>query len=487
MSDCISNENYDGYVPITVDPGPSMFVFTIFICALLLASLPCLLSITKRFKKHHRAFATRRKEKRKHDTNETTTLDPNAPQNATKHGDDDESSVSSAHSSRTGVSGAASAVLNLILDSGPCGPHPRKNHMLLVQRDQMLEAEERRIRSPLGEEMDSISVSTNGSVLGKLDHDAVSVQDAVDAGPNVFHDSLVKSSDVKARCCSRTYWAIAFDQLLTIAEYDYESKRICKLGTPFIIQGLLGGIAEAVSVALIGRLLGTNALSAYIVVDLVVGVTTQFLKGFQDALVTLCSQSLGVGNKVLTGQYLQMTVIIYTVLYIPIFVFWYYFVVDTILWFGLDQQTADMGQDFAILLLLAFLIHGLDESIHALLDVIGCENYSTVMTVSREIFTTVGVYISASQPNANLQQLGYVYVGVYGIGLVLNVIMVLWNGWFDPFLEGIIGTFALKVSGLFSKLPEKFCSNNLVYLMIRMLKEYGCCVGRLLLCLVATC
>ena len=62
------------------------------------------------------------------------------------------------------------------------------------------------------------------------------------------------------------------------------------------IQSLLVGVAETVRIALIGRLLGTTILSAYIVVDLVVGVTTEFMRGFQDALITLCSQALGGGE-----------------------------------------------------------------------------------------------------------------------------------------------------------------------------------------------
>jgi hypothetical protein len=273
MSDCISNENYDGYVARTVDPGASMLIGTILVCAILLASLPCLLSITKRWKRRRAFFAYKSENRKQGSTDdvkksETSTLDPNALVGTTKPKEDDENSVSSIHSKvsvRTGVSGTASAILNLILDSAPHGgPNPRKNHLLLVQRDQMLETQAQFERSPVGEEMEATSADGNGSVLGKLDHDAVSVQDAVDAS-NALNDTAGKSSERKPHCFSRTYWARTFNKLLIIAEFDYESKRICKLGTPFIIQGLIGGIAEAVSVALIGRLLGTNALSAYIV------------------------------------------------------------------------------------------------------------------------------------------------------------------------------------------------------------------------------
>lgn len=446
MSDC--NENYDGYIAKTVDPGPAMLIGTALFSALLLASLPCLLSITLRFKRR-RGFIGSGNSKEKWELDARDDMKqygikdsaPNVKTGRNHTDDNDDESVISFHSARTGVSGAATTLLNLILDSAPHGgPHPRNNHYLIVQRDQMLETEANHERSPWDDAMESVSVAGGGSVVGKLNHDDVSVKDAVDA---VFNDSDEKCSDIKTPCCSARSIATTFEKLLTIAEFDYESKRIIKLGAPFMIQGLITGIAETVSVAIIGHSFGTTALSSYYVVCLVIGVTTQFLKGVQDALVTLCSHSLGVGNLLLTGQYLQMTLIIYTCLYVPLFVFWYYFVADTIKWFGLDQQTANAGQDFAILLLLSYLLHGLDECVHSLLNVIGCENFSTVMVTLREIFTTVGVYITSRGPNPNLQQLGYVYVGVCGIELVLSVVIVLWNGWFDPYLEGIVGSFAL--------------------------------------------
>jgi hypothetical protein len=75
---------------------------------------------------------------------------------------------------------------------------------------------------------------------------------------------------------------------------------------------------------------------------------------------------------------------------------------------------ATVGQDLSVLIILAEMIKGLDESMHSLLDVIGCENYSTVFSARREAALTIRSFIATHQPSATLQHVGYVYIGVQG-------------------------------------------------------------------------
>lgn len=465
MVDSSEDEGFENYIPDTIDPGPYALIITLIFCIVLIAFLPCFTAIGNRFKWPKRSKALHATDENdsdsangRHEVN-TTSLNRN------KHvKDDDEESVNSAHSKMSAISGissVANSMLNVILDSSPrSGPNFRRTHLNLLNRDQVLEIQERNERDRFealpnrksGEEYDDArsvgtnSVTASGSVLGRLDHDAVSIHDAVDTHEDALQQSIeLLELKPNGPWWSRSRLADAYGLVLNIAEWDHESKRICKLGFPFMAESLFLGIAEAVRVALIGKLVGTKALSAYIIVDLLVGLTTQMMQGFQDALTSLCSQALGAGNETLAGQYVQMTVIVYTLLYIPVFIFWYFFIVDAMLWFEFDQKTADMGLDFAVLLLLAELIGGLDRSVHALLDVIGCENYSTIFAIVTQVSVTVGTFIVAQRSDVTLQDIGYVFVAVKGVALVLNVVIVLWNGWLDPYLEGMIGSLSLRV------------------------------------------
>lgn len=468
--DSLEEEGYDNYIPTTVDPGASMIIATLFVSTILLFILPCLVEACNKWNRYKKS---KRRESTTHRDDNSAKERKTDKAKTTNSQEKDDESISSVHSKAsvlTGISGAANSLLNVILDSSPRGgPNLTRAHMTTMIRDHAIEAEER-IGTAMTYEIQQRDADTgsigNGSIMAKLDHDAVSIHDAVDTPSPTNHYKVDQTfAEKKSRSiCSRI--GANFDFLLEITEWDYESKRICKLGLPFLAQSLMMGFTEAIRVAFIGRLLGTQALSVYIVVDLMVGVTTQVMRGFQDALITMCSQSLGVGNKVLTGQYVQITVVLYMLMYIPLFTFWYFFIERTIIWFGLSQTAAEIGHDFSVLYILAELLKGLDESIHALLDCIGCENYSTFFTICKELAVTLGTFIIGQRQSATIQQIGYVYVAVNGAGLVLNVVIVLWNGWLDPYLEGIIGSFALKVRVVLS-IREMifFQTNNLTNLI----------------------
>ena len=149
-----------------------------------------------------------------------------------------------------------------------------------------------------------------------IGHEDVSFHDAVDG---IYHINKNKNStdgsdDVDAGGSSACYgmrrkgrkWrrsiGTCYGKLLSIAEWDYETRRIYKLGFPFFLQALLEGVAEIGRLAIIGRLLGTRELAAYVTVDMLISFTAEVLGGFHESLVSLLSHSIGCGNRKLTGQ-----------------------------------------------------------------------------------------------------------------------------------------------------------------------------------------
>jgi hypothetical protein len=166
-------------------------------------------------------------------------------------------------------------------------------------------------------------------------------------------DNVADEDEWKPSCIELSY-----DNLLEIAEVDYEAKRICRLAAPFVIEALVEGIANFARVAIIGHYIGTKELSAYIVVDLFVSLTTEFFGGFTDSIATVGSHAVGVGNKKLAGQYVQIAMTAYTIFFVPIFIFWYFFTDDLLKWMGFDDDVAKIGQDFAHLLLFAEYLSG---------------------------------------------------------------------------------------------------------------------------------
>jgi hypothetical protein len=64
-----------------------------------------------------------------------------------------------------------------------------------------------------------------------------------------------------------------------VAKWDKESQRLCRLGAPFMVGAIAQGLADIIRVALIGRFLSTRALSAYLVVELMLGPRRGLLEG----------------------------------------------------------------------------------------------------------------------------------------------------------------------------------------------------------------
>lgn len=121
--------------------------------------------------------------------------------------------------------------------------------------------------------MDDVSVSSacSKSVMSNLDHDAVSVQDAIDA-----HDGgavLLEKDEPPS-----SLWG----QFLDIVDWETESKRLAKLTIPFTIQGCSEGVFQIVNVSVIGHFVGVMEANAYVVVTILVEFSATLTYGFAE-------------------------------------------------------------------------------------------------------------------------------------------------------------------------------------------------------------
>jgi Na+-driven multidrug efflux pump len=172
--------------------------------------------------------------------------------------------------------------------------------------------------------------------------------------------------------------------------------------------------------------------------------------GLIDACISLCSHAVGVGNRRLAGQYIQIATILYTLCYIPIFVLWIFLIGPLFTWLGFDGKddglTREIGEQFTLLYLFSCFLKGVNTSAHALLDVIGKENYSTAFVSSQEVAMMLATLVAALQPGASdLNLVGLLLIAVAAAALIINAAIIAYYGWFDKFLDGMVGSFALLV------------------------------------------
>jgi hypothetical protein len=453
MDDAIGFEDYE---VTTIDPGNTVLIGTILFCFLLIVALPCLVKCGRFCKKR------RKNAQGAEDTasEASLTTDVVAPKDTTiqrmqqqtahamEHPDSDDDEDDS-DSIQSGLTGVASHIVNVLLDATPHGGPLRRGHTAVVAaaHNEYHDAD-----------MMMMMGGDGGSVLGGISMGEVSHRDALQ-GPqygkqqHYYADGLVRTDEQepsfqpepKHPCCSRGGLSRTWNKLLDIMEYDYETKRLLKLSGPYVTQAIAQGTLEAVRVAVIGKFIGTPALSAYVMVDIWIGLTTSVIRGVQETCGSLCSHAIGAGNRVLAGQYIQIATVLYVLAFAPLFVCWEFLMGPLLSFLGFDEVTRQIGEHFTILYLFYKFLVGVGESAHELLDVIGLEKYSTAFNFVYETIVTVGiVLVSIFSETSNLQLVGLVYVVFAALALIINVAIVVWNGWFDRYLEGMVGSFAMR-------------------------------------------
>lgn len=296
------------------------------------------------------------------------------------------------------------------------------------------------------------------SIMSKLEDMALSPCDAVDAhdynAPLLRENaSMAGDEDLDLCCGERALWrptmiAGAFDWLLEIAEWDREMKRIISLAIPFSTSAVSEGVFDVVRVGLVANFIGTDAVAAYTIVDLILGLTSEFFGGLALTEASLCSQAFGCKNHKLAGEYVQISCILYSVCMIPNILVWWFLTYEVVKLVGFDDATSMMAQEYAQYYLFIQLVEGFDEAYSSLLEVTGHERWSTFMGILSEVVATCVMVAFMVTQKITLKDVGTIELAITVLFFGLNIVFTLWFGWMSKYVEGMFRTFALKVRPL---------------------------------------
>ena len=136
-------------------------------------------------------------------------------------------------------------------------------------------------------------------------------------------------------CCTK---------LLEVADWDADSRRLCSLAFIYAGQGMVSEFFSILKVALMGHYMGIREVNARIITKTLYSFTGILVHGFTDALGLLVPQAHGADNPLMVGRYLQLVIVIYNIMQIPAAIIWGFWTYDAIIWFGYDEETAEIGQ-----------------------------------------------------------------------------------------------------------------------------------------------
>lgn len=184
------------------------------------------------------------------------------------------------------------------------------------------------------------------------------------------------------------------------------------------------------------------------------------------AIGTLVPHAHGAGNDILVGRYLQLSMLLFTFLSLPAIVVWCFYTYEAVLWFGFDEETATISQNFAYPFLVIMFLGGLDHPVHEFLDVTGHEKYSTVVNILYYAAQTLSIFVVVSFGVTDLVYIGIVQAFLGLIMSVSNLAYVLYRGWLDDYWEGFVKTLSLRVRNAFGRRRSHMFGMHLTHIVI---------------------
>jgi hypothetical protein len=195
-------------------------------------------------------------------------------------------------SSTSHISWASKFVNDVIVNAHRAGGHGVQRNRLLIRARELEQQEEGHDGGGAvggsnsgSSSYGSTNSSSNSETESSTDEEAATQTQKTEDGndsklkssavvPNVEDTDAQKTPPLPSSTLISTWYSF-----LEVADWDRENKRVMKLALPYLNQAFFSGVAKAAVVAIIGKYYGTRSLTAFVVIEMTVGLTTEFFGG----------------------------------------------------------------------------------------------------------------------------------------------------------------------------------------------------------------
>lgn len=269
------------------------------------------------------------------------------------------------------------------------------------------------------------------SVMPALNPDQVSPEDAADA-----HDpgrSLPSVTDFDYNVNSGPSVG-TLGGILDLANPDAEIVHIARLAIPSTIVAVADPLYRVILAGIISHKLGTDAMVSFVLVQLLLRLTTDEISGaLLDAEWSLVQGAMGSGF-LAAGKYIQLGMILQLVVGVPVLLIWVFLMEDMVQWLVSTQGIAAASASYTQIVVVDCALQGVTRAFmlaFQLTDRSGLE--STVDSLASIVtLITVAVVISVVD-GPSLQMVAYIQVVVGVARTVANVGYVYLKGWVAPY------------------------------------------------------
>ena len=231
----------------------------------------------------------------------------------------------------------------------------------------------------------------------------------------------------------------------TIVCSQAENLKILNLVIPYTASALTIATCNNICLIFVSQNIGTKPVAAYALVQILVDLTHGVLFGPIAACTTLCSHSFGSGNFFLAGQYVQLAITLYLMGSILIAFLWSFAMYHIVLFLQWgDEETAAYSQEFVRVYVWSIILKAVHDSIWQLLIVAGHVHKGTIVSIMYGLTNVLVVGLLVNSREANLTEVGLVFIGTALFYIMVTVLTGTVQGWFTPFWNGLLGAVALR-------------------------------------------
>jgi MATE family multidrug resistance protein len=229
-----------------------------------------------------------------------------------------------------------------------------------------------------------------------------------------------------------------------IAKCDNETKRLLRLAIPFTCSAMIETVSDLVILVIIAQYIGTDSSVAFAMVDLLVGISSEFNGGWIEAVSSLCSQAYGTSNYELAGEMVQASCIAY-VLGELIFASIWLNLIDTIIrLMGFDETVVTLAKEYVPVQISLNIIMGITETILDFLEVVEKEKFANMLYCLISTLEVGLVATFAIKADANLTTVGLLMLACESLLLFLCILIPSQMGWLRRFEFGLFNKCSLR-------------------------------------------
>ena len=302
-----------------------------------------------------------------------------------------------------------------------------------------------------------------GSIMPPLHPDAVSPEDAADAGDpgrippssSGYHEHHNNTTETTgAPTLEQADGGSAqMSSILDLADPDFEFKRLMALALPSTISAIADPLFRIALVAIITRYVDTESMVAYLLVVLFLRLSMDEISGaISDAESSFLQFYLVDDDEesfFQAGRVIQLSIFVQVLVGVPVLVVWYFFMDNVVLWLIDDAPIAQLAADYTSVIMIDYIVKGASRSFMLPYYLTSQAQFEAKIDLVAVVMAFAAILIiEAFNEDAGLVDIAWVQVTIGLLRAAAKVVFVLSRGYHIPYKQGLFRAFSLTDTSL---------------------------------------